>query len=98
MELTGKCKKEFEKWYKLQKMEIEYVINVDGETDIYKIDVPQFYQHPDSMKYGVYVDFFDSAGILVDTIGIMENTMIILSISLPVWFNVIPPMVATISI
>lgn len=49
MKLTGKCKDEFEKWYlktyrdKLQKNIVEYY--------------GYFLTLPNSMKYGVYVDF-----------------------------------------
>ena len=66
MRLTGKCKVDFEKWYVDYKNWIEYTVNEDGETDIYKIDIKEFYEHKDSMQYGVYVDFFDSIGIMIE--------------------------------
>ena len=50
--LTGKCKKDFEKWLYNN---IIYC-NVD---DVYN----WFLGVPQSMQYGVYIDFFDSLGI-----------------------------------
>tara|TARA_R110000796_G_scaffold208302_1_gene324559 strand:- start:8 stop:319 length:312 start_codon:yes stop_codon:yes gene_type:complete len=48
MELTEKCKEEFEKWW----------INfMDQEMSIHT-----FIQQHKSMQWGVYVDFFDSVG------------------------------------
>jgi hypothetical protein len=51
MNLTGKCKEEFEKWRMKQN---------------YDVDAPFFYELNYSMQYGVYVDFFDSVGIIID--------------------------------
>ena len=67
MNLTGQCEIDFEKWYIDYKNWIEYTVNEDGETDIYKIDIKEFFEHKDSMQYGVYVDFFDSVGIDIET-------------------------------
>lgn len=53
MELTRKSKDNFEEWYR--------------ETYGYPSDLKQFYKSVDSMKYGVYVDFFDSVGIRLFT-------------------------------
>jgi len=65
MELHGKCKKDFNKWFK-----------ITGEIDIYETYDIESYNAPDaidiemvwdrlplSMQYGVHVDFFDSVGI-----------------------------------
>ena len=52
MKLTGKCREDFEKWY------------VKNSDSLYYIDV--FKELPESMQYGVYVDFFDSVGINID--------------------------------
>ena len=49
MELTGKCKESFEKWL-LNNITYNLVDNV----------VEWFYEQPQSMKCGVYVDFFQS--------------------------------------
>lgn len=53
MELTGKCKEEFEKWFTSKE-------NPQLKTiEHYTRTVNWFYQFPDSMKWGVYQDFFD---------------------------------------
>ena len=57
MKLTGKCKADFEKW--LCK-EHNYT---DDEGIPYAND---FYELPNSMQYGVYVDYFDSVGIIIE--------------------------------
>ncbi|MBD0822630.1 hypothetical protein [Aestuariibaculum marinum] len=52
MDLTGKCKKDFEKWYNEEYffgVELAF-IEIDSLTKL-------------SMQFGVYVDFFDSVGI-----------------------------------
>jgi hypothetical protein len=56
MKLTGKAKERFEKWY-------SFSIYCDT---YWKFGIPEFYILPDSMKFGVYVDFFDSEGGYVD--------------------------------
>lgn len=52
MLLTGKCKKEFVKWLNSKDEFAEW-------SDDFKVT-------PFSMQYGVYVDFFDSVGIIID--------------------------------
>ena len=53
MELTGKCKKEFDKWFNNRLFtSLEYLHKV-------------FYNTSESMQYGVYVDFFDSVDIFI---------------------------------
>ena len=53
MELTGKCKEEFEERY--ESLDIpHYYFNVE------------FKDFPFSMQYGVYVDFFDSVNIEIE--------------------------------
>ncbi|MCP4984887.1 MAG: hypothetical protein GY928_02120 [Colwellia sp.] len=57
MRLTNKCKKDFEKWF----------LNMYG-SDFHQVshfsillkqyEMKEFYLFPNSMKYGVYVDFF----------------------------------------
>ena len=57
MELTGKCKEDFGTWllspYK------------EGEEKNKAKALSLFVRSPNSMKYGVYVDFFDSVGIYI---------------------------------
>ena len=55
MKLTGKCKEEFEKWY--LKM---FGIKKD------KLVISIFYDLIPSMQYGVYVDYFDSVGVIIE--------------------------------
>ena len=52
MELTGKCKEEFEKFY-LKDIDIDECEFFNNNT-ILSI----FYTEKESMQYGVYVDFF----------------------------------------
>tara|TARA_R110000851_G_C12941098_1_gene552255 strand:- start:232 stop:525 length:294 start_codon:yes stop_codon:yes gene_type:complete len=54
MELTGKCKEQFDKWYciEFEKRSLPYTQG--------------FYVSDLSIQYGVYVDFFDSVGIDLD--------------------------------
>lgn len=58
MQLTGKCKTAFEKWFKVRFGSIK-------NTLIFKVDDVwlNIEAYPESMKYSVYVDFFDSVGI-----------------------------------
>ena len=63
MKLTGKCKEAFEKWY----IETRY----KGENNRLSIFYCLVFHHkPDSEKYGVYVDFFDSVGIVLNSTGV----------------------------
>lgn len=57
MILTGKCKEDFEQWYKDIK-------NPNG----YWYALVNFYGLVDSMKYGVYVDFFDNVNMCVNEV------------------------------
>lgn len=56
MKLTGQAKEDFEKWYKVEydKSNLPYI---DG-----------FNITPLSIRYGVYVDWFDSVGIKIHVI------------------------------
>ena len=69
MRLTGKCKEAFEKWYMNSSsiyfsagyhevLSRLYGVSHEGELSV-------FYHSPESMQYGVYVDWFDSVGINV---------------------------------
>jgi hypothetical protein len=53
MELTGKCKKAFEHWFNEEQ--------VFDLGDIYN----GFYGMQPSSQYGIYIDFFDSAGFAI---------------------------------
>ena len=60
MELTGKCREEFEKWY-FKDFEFNEEIN-DFDR---RITLSIFYTEKNSMQYGVYVDFFDSVELFI---------------------------------
>jgi hypothetical protein len=63
MKLTGKCKEEFEKWAinnNVLEMSLGMLVVRNG------IVITSFYDHSKSMKYGVYVDFFDSVGLFIE--------------------------------
>ena len=49
MRLTGKAEKDFFEWYRSTDFKVR---NQPG--------LALFYNYPESMQYGVYVDFFDS--------------------------------------
>ena len=60
--LTGKCKEDFEKWFKRldgQEEEHEWFIYLTKGRN----PIGFFYEFPFSMQYGVYVDFFDSVDV-----------------------------------
>jgi hypothetical protein len=50
MKLTGKCKDDFEKWFR-------------PNVPLVDINIFNHITTPFSMQYGVYVDFFESVGI-----------------------------------
>lgn len=67
MELTGKCKKDFEKWW--ERYAFENNLMESGQGESYPIGIWWFKQKLTfSMQYGVYVDFFDSVGIKIEII------------------------------
>jgi len=55
MVLTGKCKQDFEKWYRTTHYEDDSIVGL-----------PKLMCFPTSMIYGVMVDFFDSIGIYLN--------------------------------
>jgi len=56
--LKCKCKEDFEKWL---------IGNpYDYDEPILYQEMPDFYNLPKSFQYGVYVDFFDSLGIMIE--------------------------------
>ena len=58
MELTGKAKVDFEKWFDDTH---KHTMLLWGES----VENTGFYELTDSMKYGVYVDWLDSVGIVI---------------------------------
>ena len=66
MELTGKCKKEFEKWIVINE-EIQDLKNVDSEMHHW-LTYKGFKNLPESMQYGVYIDFFDSVDVICEVV------------------------------
>ena len=60
MELTGKALEQFEKWYSKVNNRISY------KTEDFSGYGLGFTDLPDSMKFGVLVDFFDSVGIRIN--------------------------------
>jgi len=63
MELTGKAKEDFEKWYKSE-FGLESEFSYEGDLSSYNGE-RGFEDLPDSMKYGVHVDWLDSVGVKV---------------------------------
>ena len=61
MELKGKCKEDFEKW--LAELPIKAILLSYDEFDAGEPYL--FKELPNSFKYGVYIDFFDSVGIYI---------------------------------
>jgi hypothetical protein len=65
MTLTGKCKEDFESYLEeLDRRDIEGVY-CDYNGTFYCYNDYHFSCLPESMQYGVYVDWFDSVGINV---------------------------------
>jgi hypothetical protein len=63
MNLTGKAKEEFEKWLIIGQQDYDFLyLGNCGECNGF-VD---FNSIPTSMQYGVYVDFFDSVGIIIE--------------------------------
>jgi hypothetical protein len=70
MELTGKCKQDFEKFL----IKIFPELGIIG-TNWNEVVYEWFMIQNSSMQYGVLVDFFDSVGIRIDLISVGEPTM-----------------------
>jgi len=71
MKLTGKSLEQFEKWFNESGMSTINIKNLNHSLDNYNIEIglltisDYFNNLPDSMQYGVLVDFFDSVGIII---------------------------------
>ncbi|MBE7646249.1 hypothetical protein [Tenacibaculum finnmarkense] len=66
MNLTGKCKEDFIKWYHLKRHEEDYCFM----EDVTYLELCHF---PLAMQYGVLVDFFDSVGYHISNISSPED-------------------------
>tara|TARA_R110002126_G_scaffold191586_1_gene339757 strand:- start:292 stop:612 length:321 start_codon:yes stop_codon:yes gene_type:complete len=62
MGLTGKCREDFEKWYTITYFKNLTPLSIQEHCTILECFDDCF----ESMQYGVYVDFFDSVGIVID--------------------------------
>jgi len=70
MELTGKAKKDFEKWYR------NYIGNHKGRNLLIDGTYNSFFKKlPQSMQYGIFVDFFDSVGMMIELQVHVDPTM-----------------------
>lgn len=67
IELSGRCKEDFEKWFRLSDFYSEFMF--DGITDPYEY----FNRAHLSMQHGVYEDFFDSLGIYCEIICMSDG-------------------------
>ena len=61
MKLTGKAKEDFDKWYISKNYILDLTTDLSPHTPVIGFD-----EIDDSMKYGVFVDWFDSVGIEVN--------------------------------
>ena len=61
MELTGKCREDFKKWYTITYFKNLTPLSIQEHCTILECFDDCF----ESMQYGVYVDFFDSVGIRI---------------------------------
>jgi len=73
MELTGKCKEDFDKWLSPSGKEV---------VKTSRAVLSFFRRSPDSMQYSVYVDFFDSVVILISTSGLVLSKTFLYDISI----------------
>ena len=68
MELTGKCKEEFEEWlaecFDIEEKPLTVSTSYEGDLEIYVSE--NFNMLHESMKYGVLVDYFDSVGMILE--------------------------------
>ncbi len=77
MELTGKCKEDFDKWYS-----DKYFPSIESLAghrisliDKGNISLNRFYTLQPEMQWGVYVDFFDTIDIPIEDSVRFEPTM-----------------------
>jgi hypothetical protein len=63
MKLTNKCKEDFEKWSLENKVLTK---SLGGYCVQEGVVLVEFNKLPDTMKFGVYQDFFDTVGIYIE--------------------------------
>lgn len=70
MKLTEKCKENFEKWL-ISSLKADFCL---GEFSYLfgKTQMVDWYKIPQSMQYGVYVDFFKSVGMIIDIYPLID--------------------------
>jgi len=67
MKLTDKCKEDFEKWFMT-----DYILRTENiGKNVYGLKMLE--RCIPTLRYGIYVDFFDSVGILINVIPPMKN-------------------------
>ena len=65
MKLTDKCKVDFEKWFWVNP-ENNIGLKKEQLLIVKKAQLKIFYDLTNSMKYGVYVDYFDSVNLPIN--------------------------------
>jgi hypothetical protein len=65
MELTDKCLADFNEWILINNKDIFKLSDIGYQSTVDTVTL--FRYLTESMKYGVYVDFFDSVGIHFDS-------------------------------
>ena len=76
MKLTGQAKEDFEKWFnRPESEEYDLINNLTNYDQSIHEPIDHFRSLTTSMRYGVYVDWFDSVGIeiIVDTSYIAKD-------------------------
>lgn len=63
MNLKGNCKVDFEKWFIENYKKGSKVTWIDEMFGLVYLNTP-FSTYPKSMKYGMYVEFFESVGLI----------------------------------
>ena len=85
MELTGKCKEDFENWFNdtyFPREESGSKIQKIAIIDKGQVSRNRFYYSPAEMKFSVYVDFFDSKEIHISTSGLVLSKTFIWDIGI----------------
>ena len=65
MKLTGKCKEEFENWF-IENYENYGFVSIWSKLANHYPQSTDFYDLPESMQIGVYEDYFDSVGVIIE--------------------------------
>lgn len=74
MELTGKCKDDFEKWFLRNSDEDLSLLDIETRELIESKLLLYFYMMSDSAQFGVFQEFFDSVGIHISDFA--DTTML----------------------